>query len=298
MSLRRSSGGAARPPQSGGSRADAPRRDAVGARRARGGGQLAPRFAYAGLAVFPSAGVPSPRDTVLQVSLVEAPPPAPEAEPSRPPDPTSAEPERLEPPPSPPPERPRRRSAPLPPPAEPPPHPSAAESPTPAETPVAFDNVVLTAEGGGSGWSVAPGSGVEREGPIGTPGALVTGRSRTGRESGQPASAATTGAPDWVAPENLSRPPSQPPGLDALLERFFPPEARAQGIEGWARVRVRIEPDGRLVVLTRLGHSGEPFAAACEQALRASPRWSPPLDRGGRPVATIIAFPCTFEVEY
>ncbi len=229
----------------------------------------------------------------LDIEVIEPPPP-PEPEP----EPAVQEPEpepEVEEPPPPPPEPVRRER--VPPPEEQPPEP-----PPPAEeTPVAFDNIVLTNEGtSGSGWSVQQGSGREATGPIGPPG-QVTGRRVRGQANGTVGGTGEPTAPPGppvVAIADLSRRPVPPSGLNALLEQNYPRTLRQQGVEGEAVVRIRVNPNGSLSVLGVQSETQAGFGEACMRTLRAAEAWSPPLDRDGRPVATVTRFTCEFTVRY
>src|SRR5690606_34371753 len=136
-------------------------------------------------------------------------------------------------------------------------------------------------------FAVDPGSGVEREGPIGPPGE-PTGRRRRGVMGGTPGG---TGAPDAprgpriVAMADVSRRPAPPRNMEDILQRNYPAEARQQSIEGVARVRIQINPDGTITVLGTMSESWEGFGAACQRTLRQGGRWEAPLDASGRPVA-------------
>lgn len=100
--------------------------------------------------------------------------------------------------------------------------------------------------------------------------------------------------PRVVAPSSLARRP-RAPGLDAELERQYPPDARRAGISGSAALRVRILSDGRIGHVNVLSESWAGFGSACERTVRAA-RWEPPIDRDGSPVATEITYTCRFEV--
>jgi protein TonB len=162
--------------------------------------------------------------------------------------------------------------------------------PVQAETPADFTGVTLTNDGPGPGWSSATGNGQSMTGPIGTPGARVTGRSRDGAEGGP-----RLAGPHTLKLADLSQPP-RAPLLDGALESNYPTEARKRGLAGNAVLRVRIMPDGRVGDLTVLAESGGGgFGEACRRTLRSSV-WSPPLDREARPVSTIVSYTCRFEV--
>jgi outer membrane biosynthesis protein TonB len=165
----------------------------------------------------------------------------------------------------------------------------AAAPPPQAETPADFSGTTLTNDGPGPGWSSAVGNGQAMRGPIGTPGARVTGRSVAGDATG-------TGkaGPPIVALGSLSRPPV-PPDLNGALERHYPTEARRQGTPGQAVLKARVLPDGHVRDLVVVSQSGPGFGDACRATLRDSV-WSAPLDKTGAPVATFVTYTCRFEV--
>jgi protein TonB len=164
--------------------------------------------------------------------------------------------------------------------------PAAAPPEAPAaETPADFTGTTLTNDGPGTGWASATGNGEAMRGPVGRPGAEVTGRSADG--------AAASGIP-IVGAGNLARPP-EAPDLGGALERAYPTEARRKGLAGTARVRLRVMPEGDVRELSLIAESAPGFGEACRQILRGS-RWSAPLDRGGQPVSTFVQYTCRFEV--
>ena len=170
--------------------------------------------------------------------------------------------------------------------------PPAAPEPA-AETPADFTGVTLTNDGPGAGWASATGNGSAMNGPIGTPGARITGRSRAGATGGGGASPKSDGPP-VLALADLSKPP-RAPVLSDMLERNYPDEARKRGVPGKAVMRVRVMPDGHLRDLIVVAESEGGFGEACKRTLRDS-LWSPPLDLAARPVSTFVSYTCTFEV--
>ncbi|NLY94555.1 MAG: hypothetical protein GXY23_11070 [Myxococcales bacterium] len=223
---------------------------------------------------------------VEMVAVVEEPPPPPAAVEETPPEPTAPEPEVVVPPP--PKERPRavQRQK-----AEPPPK----EPPAPAEETIAdFSGLVLSGQGN-SGFQVQQGNLSDREGPIGKPNAVVTGRNREGSPGGV---VGGTGEA-IVAVSDLSSRPSPPSAsYDAYLYRNFPQEARARGVGGTALVSLTIGADGRPknIRLRRENPEGFGFGQVCVQMFRSGPAWSPPRDKNGNAVATTITFECTFSL--
>ena len=164
------------------------------------------------------------------------------------------------------------------------------------ETPVAFDNVVLTNDGDEPGsWAVDPGSGESREGPIGRPDAVVTGRSANGVLGGI---IGGTGIGVVVDVGDLSRQPI-PPSLKQKLEKLYPKQARQEGVEGSADARLFIGPNGLPAKIRILSEDpiGYDFGAACKRALQGE-KWKPPIDKDGQPVTTRVTFRCGFEIRY
>src|SRR4051812_46235189 len=170
------------------------------------------------------------------------------------------------------------------------PPPDAPPPPPPeAETPADFSGTTLTSDGPGPGWASAVGNGETMHGPIGRPGAKVTGRARDGAAGPSPAKAAPV-----VALASLSRPPS-PPDLNDALERHYPEAARKQGTPGQAVLKARITAEGQVRDLVVVSQSAAGFGDACRATLRES-TWTAPLDRDGQPVATFVSYTCRFEV--
>jgi periplasmic protein TonB len=170
------------------------------------------------------------------------------------------------------------------------PPPDAPPPPPPeAETPADFSGTTLTNDGPGEGWASAVGNGEAMRGPIGRPGAKVTGRARDGAAEASPVKTAPV-----VALASLSRPPA-PPDLNDALERHYPDAARKQGTPGQAVLKARITAEGQVRDLVVVSQSGPGFGDARRATLRES-TWSAPLDREGQPVATFISYTCRFEV--
>jgi len=172
--------------------------------------------------------------------------------------------------------------------------PTKAEPPPAAEAPVDLTGLTLTG-GDSAGWTSVVGNGAAMAGPAARIG-KVTGRDRAGTPTGAVGGQGT--GPALVGEASLLRALRPPEGMDALLEQYFPPRARAQGVSGSALLRVRVQPDGRVgetKVVRETGDYG--FGAACAKALRQT-RWQSPLDKRGQPVATEIRYLCEFEVSY
>jgi hypothetical protein len=67
-------------------------------------------------------------------------------------------------------------------------------------------------------------------------------------------------------------------------------------VEGNARLRIRVMPNGKLDPLATVSESYPGFATACQRSLRDI-RFEPPLDQKGAPCATDITYTCMFTVE-
>jgi TonB family protein len=228
------------------------------------------------------SGMVAPTDTV-DVSFIEDDIEEPEAEeaPAKP-----EEPEEVKPPP-----KPQTFKAPKEPPKAPEEPPAAAR-----ETPVAFDNVVLTNEGDGdSSWTIEQASGKSVEGPIGSPNAAVTGRSKSGIVGGM---IGGTGIGVVVDVGDLSRAPI-PPALKRKMERLYPKKAHAEGVEGEAVIRLQISPDGLPTKIRVISENptGYELGDACVKTLKGE-GWEPPLNKDGERVTTRVTYRCGFEIRH
>lgn len=232
------------------------------------------------------ADAPRRNDDIAEVAIVEQPEPVVPEQAAPEPEPPAPEPEPVKPAPKP------IERAPKPPKEPPPPKPENAPPPAAAEETIAdFSGTTLTGQGG---WASAVGSGAPMDGPIGKPGAVVTGRNVAGVAGG-----VVGGTGLRVVPESdLSRKPKPPDAslLNAALERSYPKSARQQGIEGVARIKVRVLASGKLQPLATLSETYPGFADACRSSLR-DVNFQPGLDKVGQPVATEIPYTCRFTVE-
>lgn len=260
-------------------------------------------WAVTGLA----ASAPPPALEVLAIEMLapeEPAPPEPPVEPAPPleevappeppPEPPPVEPPpepRAEPPPepddAPPDDTPTNEEPSEPEPSEPEPTEEPAEEPAEADGPPDADAPGLDGLLAGDG---ATGFEVRR-------GGRAPGRGRaTPKSAPRPvAKPAPPPAPTPVPFRDLSRRP-QPPPLDALLERNYPPSARRLGRAGSARVALLIGLDGRVRSVRVVSASEPEFGDACARTLRQS-RWSPPQDDQGNAVPTIAPYECHFRVE-
>jgi len=253
----------------------------------------------AGLAWLPPPSDPRYQLDDVRVELrAEPPPPEPTPEP---------EPEVLEPEPEPviePPEpdRPERVREP-----ETTPDPTPAVDVPPDEPPPLEERIEdFTGETLSNADTTAPtviaGNGEAVTGLVGAATGTTTGRSRRGVADGAPAGHGTDPEADGVpvvAAANLSRATRYPDGFTDVVSRHYPRELRARGIEGSARVRFRVLPGGRIIMLRMVSETEEGFGQACMDALReSSGEWVTPLDRTGNEVAQNVPFTCQFSVRF
>jgi outer membrane biosynthesis protein TonB len=235
------------------------------------------------LGAVPLDDLPQPDETV-ELSIVDEPPPAPAAIEPAPEAPTpEPEPEPVKPPPRPVERAPR--------PAKEPP-PTAKAAPAAAEETLAdFSGTTLTGQGG---WASAVGNNQDMTGPIGSATGINTGRKVAGVAGG-----VVGGTGVQVVPEGeLSRKVKPPSAelLNAALERAYPKSARQQGVEGVARIRLRVMPSGKLQPLNTLSETYAGFGDACKASLRDIV-FEPALDRAGQPCTTDIPYTCRFTVQ-
>jgi len=212
---------------------------------------------------------------LVQLAVLEPPKPRP---PEAPPEPKV--------------ERPRARV-----PAQPakPPPPAAEAQPAEATPSPELTGTTLTSDSD-STWTAPAGSGNERAGLLQT--GAVGAFAQPTVEAKVTTPSATSSALVRAEPTplaQLSQKPSPPPLAEAL-ERAYPVAARRLGRSGDAAVRARVESHGLLSEAQIKSESAAGFGAACRQALLGS-RWTGPLDRDGRPVATWVTYRCKFRSE-
>lgn len=235
---------------------------AVSALAHAGAGLVLPQRSFAA----PSASAP--------VEFVALPPPPPRVD--QPPDP-APEPEPVAPPPS-------KRAAPKP--------VAPAPRPTSAEPPAALSGKTLTAEGPGTSFAAPAGDGSERREPI--QGGAAPAPAPPPKPSAPAPAPAPKPAPSTVPLPDLARRP-EPPALAGTLARHYPEDARRRGVGGQAVVRARVDSDGNVRTASVVSESEPGFGAACQRTLIGS-KWSPPMDRAGRPVGTWVRYTCRFRV--
>ena len=166
--------------------------------------------------------------------------------------------------------------------------PDDRSAPPPVDAPIDLTGVTLSS--GDGSWSSAIGNGSPITGPL----KMGSGAPRVGERSA-PTDAKPSERIRVLGAEDLSRRP-QPPALGDLLRGNYPVEARRLGLEGFARVRARIDPDGVARACTVLAATDRSFGEACRRTVDGS-IWSPPVDLQGRTVSSHIQYTCRFEVQ-
>lgn len=187
-----------------------------------------------------------------------------------------------------PPAKPEPTKLPAPPRSTPPVH--ASQPQVEAEPPITapeLGGVTLTQQAGNDALAFPQGSGQPSEAPAAIRPALVSPAPAI-HQLPRPA------APSWLPLSDLSKKPA-PPALGAALRSHYPLDARRRGMAGTALVQARVEANGSVRQVALVNESFAGFGAACEKTLRGS-RWSPPLDRQGRAVATKVRYTCRFVV--
>lgn len=177
----------------------------------------------------------------------------------------------------------------VPPRATPAPQPVAAEPE--ATPPPELTGTTLVSDVAGAAFMAPEGSGSTRDGAV---------RTASGSSGDVPSPPARRGPPVPPPPvatplSMLSRKPMPPP-LENALQRNYPARARSQGQSGEAKVRARIEPNGKVTLAKVTFESSGGFGDACRSTLLAS-TWSTPLDARGRPVATWVTYRCKFRID-
>ncbi len=230
-------------------------------------------FAYASLGFAPDVPHERPPSHVSFRVYDAAPAPAPVEAPKPPREPPKPEPHRAK--------------------AKPKAAPSVEPQPAPAAPPpVDLRGVTLTNDAGGAAWSSAVGNGSALNGPVGPIGAAgprPLASDAPVRPSARGADVPLVGAAD------LSTRPV-PPALAGDLRERYPAAAQQRGVGGSASVQARIEPDGRVRQVRLETETFAGFGDACKKTLLASV-WSPPRDKDGRKVATMVRYTCRFVVE-
>lgn len=167
-----------------------------------------------------------------------------------------------------------------------------ASDPEPA--PPELTGNTLVAEGEGD-FSAEIGSGRSREGAIraGVSRPVLRKPAKTPKPSVAPQKAPEP--PPAIPLASLSKKPT-PPDLGGALKQNYPPDARRQGRAGEAKVQARVEPSGSIGFAKVSFESEDGFGAACRKTLLAS-KWTAPLDRAGKPVATWVSYRCKFRID-
>lgn len=105
---------------------------------------------------------------------------------------------------------------------------------------------------------------------------------------------AACGAAEPVPTTGSLTQPVPPRDLSVRLRNHYPPPAVAAGMGGEALARVALSETGEVLLVRIESRTDTMFADACEAMLRET-RWEP-ARRGGRAIAVVVPFRCTFVV--
>ena len=164
----------------------------------------------------------------------------------------------------------------------------------PDSAPPELTGTTLVAEGEGD-FSAEEGSGSARSGAIRAGISKPTPASRIVGKQGTVAPKKAPEPPTAIPLASLSKKPI-PPDLGGALQKNYPADARRQGRAGEAKVQARVEPSGSIGFAKVAFESEDGFGAACRKTLLAS-KWTAPLDRAGKPVATWVSYRCKFRID-
>jgi len=171
---------------------------------------------------------------------------------------------------------------------------SVDEVPEPEASPPELTGQTLATDEG-EGFEAPAGSGRSRQGPIraGVSRAVQKPTKKAKRRKKKKAKAKR--AAKAVPLAKLSKKPV-PPSLGNALKRNYPPDAKRQGKSGEAKVRARIEADGRIRLAKVSFESASGFGSACRKTLLSS-KWSAPVNRVGKQVPTWVSYRCKFRID-
>lgn len=183
--------------------------------------------------------------------------------------------------------------------AEPEPaEPQSESEPEPQPEPPELTGNTLVAEGDGeSDFSAEQGSGRARRGAVRAGVSQPSQTRSVVKPKRRPAPVKAPPPPPEAIPlAQLSKRPVPPPNLGGALKRNYPLDARRQGRAGEAKVQARVEPSGSIGFAKIASESENGFGAACRKTLLSS-KWTAPLDRHGKPVATWVSYRCKFRID-
>ncbi|MCP4676262.1 MAG: energy transducer TonB [Deltaproteobacteria bacterium] len=213
----------------------------------------------------------------------------PEVEPEPEPEPKKPKPKRP------------RKAEPEPEPEEssPPPLQPAEETEVPKDAPEAppvfdlGDNSFATEGGQGAAWSLNRSEGNTKFAPIAKKKqSSVRGTKAVGSKKGKPGGTGPVYAP--VPIKNLSKRPKPKNGNISMPT--YPSKARDEGIEGKVVLQVFISKHGRVTRVRIMQEPGGGLGQAARRSMLGE-KWTLPLDKKGRPVATVITYSYRFVLD-
>ncbi|MDJ0764632.1 MAG: energy transducer TonB [Myxococcota bacterium] len=164
------------------------------------------------------------------------------------------------------------------------------------EAPPVFDlgdNTFAKGDGQAANWSLRRSEGNTRFAPVAKQGSpSVRGTRATGDPAGKPGGTGTGYAP--VPIKDLSQRPLPRSGTIAVPP--YPADARREGIEGAVVLQVYITRTGAVRRVRVIKDPGGGLGDAAKIAMLKE-KWTPPLDRDGQPVDTIIIYSYRFVLD-
>ena len=107
--------------------------------------------------------------------------------------------------------------------------------------------------------------------------------------------------PRIISKRDLKKPP-RPPSMtkmNGLLLKNYPKRAKTQGVDGLAKIRLQVGPSGKLSRFKIAEETGSwGFGEACIQTVKQGGRWTPAVDKRGRPGSYPLVYVCRFEVGF
>lgn len=188
----------------------------------------------------------------------------------------------------------------------PPPPPAPAEEKAPEaaapEAPPTFDlgdNTFAMGNGAGASWSLKRSEGNTRFAGVaqkGQPSLRHTKPIRSNSPAGVPGGTGKGNLTASARPVPLQNLSKRPRPLDRVTAPPYPAESKKAGMEGPVVLKVFIDKKGR-VKKTQVVQSPDKLLAKAAQSAMGKVMWTPPLDKMGRPVDTVIVWRFRFVLD-
>ncbi len=165
------------------------------------------------------------------------------------------------------------------------------------EAPPVFDlgDNTFAATGTGAGWSMERSEGNTRFAGVADKKAPSARGTKPKFSEAAKASSVKSSGSEYapVLPSDLARRPSP---VGGAVSAPYPSEAKKAGIEGPVVLRVLIDKTGRVRKTQVIKAPSDILADAATLAM-ADQRWTPPLDKQGKPVDTVIVYTFRFVLD-